>query len=232
MPHGHAPNTKNKAKALVARQKILMLIGEGQPVSKIAESLGLTVQTVRAHLRKALATESLYPGSLSGEKVAELRQMIAERLDAYNRKLSAAALKAATMLNDPNPKVVCDAIGRIAQCAQSAATLGAELAKLFGLYQPVKIIEESLRLQVTKSEHKVTISWDPSLLAAPAEPVPGLFIGRALAGVGDTLESLGDTRAELEPGFEGVGKVRMTTGAPQSPPETNVERLAARTKIE
>lgn len=67
----------------------------------------------------------------------------------------------------------------VARLAEASAKLSERQAAMWGLNAPTRVVEESLRFSISKSDHthKVVVSWDQSLLAAPAEPVPGLFIG-------------------------------------------------------
>jgi hypothetical protein len=59
--------------------------------------------------------------------------------------------------------------------ALSMAT--ARLAAMNALNAPVEVRQESLRLNISKSETNIKITWDADMLKAPASPVPGLFIG-------------------------------------------------------
>lgn len=183
---GQRPILKRKALALINRQKVMVRIGEGKTVLATASELGLTVQTVRRHMRYALRSESIFPNSLDAKQAGELRQMIAERLDGYNRKLATATKRAEEWLGDKNGETSINAICAIARCTQAAAKVSAELSKLFGLYAPVKVVEESLRVNLSRTEKKVTFSFDASALQPPAEPIPGLSVwagGQLLAGV-------------------------------------------------
>ena len=162
---GKRPHLKQKVKAMLNRQTALELIGAGLPVSEAARQLGITVQSVRRLLRQSLASESLFPNTLTPENISELRQLESEKIQLAWRKVAEAFAAA-----NPAEGIT------IARLAEATAKLSERQAKMWGLEQPTRIVEESLRLQVTKSEQKITISWDPGLLAAPSEPVPGLFI--------------------------------------------------------
>lgn len=148
------------------QKKALDLVGEGLPLTTIAGRLNISVQSVRKHLRKALETESLFPSSLTPERISQLRQIESEKLQLAWKKV-AEAFEAA----DPSNGIV------VARLAEASAKLSERQAAMWGLNAPTRIVEESLRLQVTRRDHKVTITYDPSLLAAPTEPVPGLIIG-------------------------------------------------------
>ena len=78
---GYAPKLKVAAKSLARRQQALKLVSEGLPITEVALQMGLSAFSVRNHLHKALETESLFPGNLNAEEVAELRQIEAEQLN-------------------------------------------------------------------------------------------------------------------------------------------------------
>ncbi|HWY92242.1 MAG TPA: helix-turn-helix domain-containing protein [Chthoniobacterales bacterium] len=162
---GNAPKLKQKARSLARRQTAMRLLAEGQPITSIAESLSVTTRTVRNLLTIALATESHFPSSLDAQAIAQLRQVVAERLDHYNRRLTKAAERAEAMLDNDDAEVTVNAVVAIARVSDAAAKISSELSKLFGLYQPTRIVEESLRLQVTKSEHKVLVTFDKAQIA-------------------------------------------------------------------
>ncbi len=163
---GQRPTLKKRARSLARRATALQLLTEGKPITAIADQLGITVRAVRYHLTAALATESLFPHTLSAERVAELRTIEAEKLQLAWRKVAGAF----EVVDPKNGSV-------IARLAEATAKLNERQSKLWGLDQPERLIAEQWRLNISKSEHKVTISWDQNMLAAPADPVPGLFIG-------------------------------------------------------
>ena len=160
------PTTKVKARALARRQTALQLLAEGKPLSVISEKLCVTQRQIRTYVSDALQSESIFPNSLSQERVSELRTIEGEKLQLAWRRVAEAFGVA-----EPKNGMM------IARLAEATAKLNERQSKLWGLDQPTRIVEDRLSLQVTKSEQKITISWDQNLLAAPAEPVPGLFIG-------------------------------------------------------
>ena len=181
-----APRLKQKVKAMLNRKTALELIGAGHTVADTARQLDITVQSVRRLLRQGLAAESLYPSNLEPSRIAELRQIESEKLQLAWKKV-AEAFSAA----DPANGLA------VARLAEASAKLSERQAAMWGLNAPTKVIEESLRLQVTKSDHKITVTYDQNLFAAPAEPVPGLFIGGRAAAL-----------ALAEPGAESNGHGR------------------------
>jgi predicted transcriptional regulator len=146
---GRPPTLKNKARSLARRQTAMQLLTEGKPITAIAEQLGITVRAVRYHLTAALETESFYPNNLTPERIAELRQLEGEKLTYIWGKLHESFEKSTSK----------DAIVR-ARLAEASTRISERLAKLLGLDQPTKIVEESMRLLVSKTEHKVTVSFD------------------------------------------------------------------------
>ena len=196
------PALKQKVRAMQRRKTALQLIGSGNSVADTARQLGITVQSVRRLLRQGLAAESLYPSNLEPSRIAELRQIESEKLQLAWKKVAEAFAAA-----DPSNGTV------VARLAEASAKLSERQAAMWGLNAPTRVVEESLRLSISKSDHthKVVVSWDQSLLAAPAEPVPGLFIGgrTAAPALADATVSTG-----------GNGQIAGEhTNAPESPLE-------------
>jgi hypothetical protein len=164
---GRPPKLKSRARAMARRQRALALLSEGKSIFEIAQTLRCTERQVRNLLAQALETQSVYPVTLTPERIGELRQIEAEKLQMAWRKV-AEAFNAADPSNG----------NTIARLAEASARLSERQAAMWGLNAPTRVVEESLRLSISKSDHthKVMISWDQSLLAAPAEPVPGLLI--------------------------------------------------------
>lgn len=172
---GQRPALKQKVKAMIRRKEALSLVGQGLPITVIAERLSLTVQSVRRHLRAALASDSLFPSTLTPERIAELRQLEAEKLFYIWQKLHES-------FETSQPK---DAAVRV-RLAEASVRVSERLSHLYGVDQPLKIQEEQMRLSISKSETNIKITWDADMLKAPAGPIAGLFIS-------------GKTRTELLP---------------------------------
>src|SRR5258708_21986963 len=68
-----------------------------------------------------------------------------------------------------------------ARLAEASTRVSERLAKLFGLDMPLKIQEEQFRLSVVKTDNRVQIVWDPSILKGDGRPVEGLTIKAAPA---------------------------------------------------
>ena len=163
---GQRPTLKKRARSLARRQTAMQLLAKGEPITAIAEQLCVTTRQVRFYLTAALETESFYPNNLTPERIAELRQLEGEKLTYIWGKLHESFEKSQAK----------DGAIR-ARLAEASSRISERISRLFGLDMPLKIQEEQFRLSVTKIDQKVTISWDQNMLAAPTDPVPGLFIG-------------------------------------------------------
>jgi hypothetical protein len=173
---GRAPILKQKVRALVTRHKVLELIGQGSSVLEIASEMKTSTHSIRRHLHKALETESLFPTNLDGQQVAQLRQVEAEKLARISANLHKASERGTELLACADPDTAVAAVVAVARTAEAAARLSERISKLFGLDQPTKIVEESLRVNLERSEKKITISFDTEALSAPDQSVPGLDI--------------------------------------------------------
>lgn len=174
---GRHPALKQKVRSAIKRREALDLVGKGLPITEVAQQLSLTPQSVRRHLRAALATESLFPHTLGAERVAELRTIEGEKLQTAWRHVSDAF-----EVVDPKNAVA------VARLAEATARLNERQSKLWGLEQPTRIVEESLRLSVSKTEQKVTITFDQNALLPSGIPVPGLMISGSVPST-QTIEA-------------------------------------------
>jgi hypothetical protein len=163
---GRPPTLKNKARSLARRQTAMQLLAKGEPITAIAEQLCVTTRQVRFYLTAALETESFYPNNLTPERTAELRQLEGEKLTYIWGKLHESFEKSQAK----------DGAIR-ARLAEASTRISERIAKLFGLDQPTRIIEDQMRISYQKTESKVVISFDRSPIEALAAiPVPGLTI--------------------------------------------------------
>jgi hypothetical protein len=165
---GKAPTLKREVKAMLARKEAMQLVGEGLPITEISARMNMPVRSVRRVLHRALETESLFPNTLTPERVAELRILEGEKLN----RVWAMVSKALDVV-DPH-----DA-HKVARLAEATARLSEQQCKIWGLYQPQRIVEESLRLEFKRVDN--TIRFDDSMLKDDGRPVPGLHIGVAPA---------------------------------------------------
>ena len=99
--------------------------------------MGVSTDSVQRYVRRALETESMFPSTLDSDRVAELRILEGEKLNRVWSLVSKA-------LDVVNPHEA----GKIARLAEATARLAEQQARLWGLYQPTRIVEEQMRLQV------------------------------------------------------------------------------------
>ena len=141
----------------------MKLIGEGKTVIAVAAQMGVTVQRVRQLLHQALETQSLYPSSLSAEQVGQLRQLSAERvMNLLQRGHQALEVVQQRLGSDEEKNMDATAAARL---MEAGGRLEERLARLFGLDQPTKVVEESMRLQITEHQGTVKVTFDESQIA-------------------------------------------------------------------
>ena len=168
---GKAPHLKTKVKSMLHRKEALSLVSQGWPITKISERMGIAVQSVRRLLRQALASESLYPNQLSPEAIAELRVLEAERLAVSTQKVVVAQNNALRRLKENNPRTQEGAEASIIRAHEALVRSSERLAKLFGLDQPTKIVEESMRYQITKVDGRIKVEFDREQLRPKWTPL-------------------------------------------------------------
>lgn len=157
---GHVPKLKIAAKSLYRRREILAAIGSGESVFAVAVKMDLSPQAVRAHLHKALEAESLYPHGLTTEEIAHLRQLQAEILSTSRQKaLETQATVNARIGTAKEKSGDAQAVARLLEAVTRAVDLE---ANLFGTRQPTKIVEESMRIQLTKVDGEIRVKCDGS----------------------------------------------------------------------
>ena len=183
MPHRQRIATK--AKMLMRCREALKLVGEGLLLSEVSARMGVSTDSVQRYVRRALETESMFPSTLDSDRVAELRILEGEKLNRVWSLVSKA-------LDVVNPHEA----GKIARLAEATARLAEQQARLWGLYQPTRIVEEQMRLQVnlTRVGDKPMLTWDRSILTEPVRHVEGLTIYEGCRNNGDTKQ-LPDTSA-------------------------------------
>jgi hypothetical protein len=169
-------NKERKLRADLLRRQVLLRFNEGASVGVIAGELDIHPRTVVRHLSKALETESLFPSNLTSERIAELRALAGEKL-RYAYEKVAGALSVA----DPAEGIT------IARLAEASAKLVEREARLFGLDQPQRIVEEQTRRSLEVLVHSSgkglpMLSWDRSFMEKPIGPVPGLTIYEGARG--------------------------------------------------
>jgi hypothetical protein len=201
MSTGRRPSLKLKARSLMRQKTALALVGKGRSLTSIATEIGISVQSIRKHLRKALETESLFPSSLDNEQVGHLRQIEGERLTNLWQQTQSALDQLQPRLGSKTERNM-DMVA-VARLIEAGTRVSERLANLFGLNVPQKAIIETFSVNLERSEKKITISFDAGALEPPSEPIPGLSVWRN----GQLMEGPGTESAELEPGFGPFGNV-------------------------
>src|SRR5258708_27590337 len=146
---GQRPRLKKKARSLARRQTAMQLLAKGEPITTIAEQLGITVRAVRYHLTAALASESFYPNNLTSERIAELRQLEGEKLTYIWGKLHESFEKSGAK----------DGAIR-ARLAEASTRISERISRLLGLDMPLKIQEQQMKIQLTKIDGQIKVSFD------------------------------------------------------------------------
>jgi hypothetical protein len=201
-----APRLKQKVKAMLNRKTCLEMIGAGHTVADTARQLGIAVQSVRRLLRQGLASESLYPNNLEPNRIAELRQLEAEKLSTLWQKTHAALDQVQSRLGSEAERNM-DATA-VARLIEAGTRVSERLAKLFGLDVPMKAQIEMISFNFQKTEKTVTITFDAGALEPPKGPIPGLSVWHN----GELVEGPGDATPAFTPNFEPNGHV-MIAGA-------------------
>jgi transposase len=177
MPHRQRIATK--AKMLMRCREALKLTSEGLSQVDVATRMGVSTDSVKRYVQKALLTESMFPSSLTPEEVSHLRLLQAEVLANSRRMALETQATVNTRVGTSAEKSGdAQAVARLLEAVTRAVELE---SNLFGTRQPLRIVEESMRLEVRKIDNKVTIVWDESMLKDDGRPVPGLHIGVAPA---------------------------------------------------
>jgi transposase len=164
-----APRLKQRARSLARRQTALQLLAQGKSITAIAQELDVTGKTVRNLLTQALATDSLYPSSLTSDQIAQLRQIEAEILGASRAKAIEAHAAVAARIGTPQEKNMdATASARLLEAVVRAVEME---SALFGTKQPLKIIEQSMRYQLTQVDARIDVHLDREQLR-PKWPTP------------------------------------------------------------
>jgi hypothetical protein len=204
---GQRPHLKQTSHGEQHRKEIMFLHHvESLPITEIAQRVGLTTRAVRWHITKGRE----YAKKLTAEVADAMRQMEVRKIYRDDEKaclvwdeLQLAADRLGKMLENPSDKVAVVAANALARVGESVAKLreastagSAQIAKLCGLFQPTKLIEEQRRLQINlthSGDGKPTLTWDRSILTEPVRHVEGLTIYEGCRNNGDTTKQLPDT---------------------------------------
>ena len=128
---------------------------------EIAFELGVDIRTVQRYVADFLASGTRFPASLSPTEVNELRQLEAEALECLNQKIVTAVT---ALEHDPNVSLDRK-VFVLARALSARARSNERLAAMFGLDQPTKVVEESMRLRITEHQGTVKVTFDESQIA-------------------------------------------------------------------
>ena len=161
------------AKTLVRRKESFAQHVAGKSLSQIAEQFGVSEKTIDRDIRTELQTASFYPSSLDGQQIAELRMVEGERLSKLWQRVQLALDMIQPRLGTEGERSLDGTA--IARLVASGVAVSEQISRLFGLHAPTKVISEMFKLEVTKSEHTVTVSFDKNQLKPTWAPV-GLVV--------------------------------------------------------
>jgi transcriptional regulator with XRE-family HTH domain len=161
MKRGGVPATV-KARKLLRIQRTHELLRKGWSLPKIAEDLNVSVQQVKHYRTEAFHTVSTYPSSYTAEEVAHFRAEEADLIsETEATTISALSLVKERIGTDNERSLDASAAARL---ADSIARLSERKARLLGLDQPTKIIEEqtrhSLHLELKQENGLVRVEFD------------------------------------------------------------------------
>lgn len=160
---------------LMRCREALKLTSEGLSQVEVSHQMGVSTDSVKRYVQRALATESTFPSTLDSGQIGALRQVEAERLTNLWRKVQLALDQIQPRLGTEGERSLDGTA--IARLVASGVAVSEQISRLFGLHAPVKIIEQQLRVSYQKTESKIHISFDRSPIEALArQPVAGLTI--------------------------------------------------------
>ena len=204
---GQRPNFKHQCWGEEKKAVVMLLFHRDKmPISQIARQVGLSTRMVRYHI--AAGKEAA--GKVTTELAQAMRQLETLKIHRDDEKarlvwdeLQLAADRLGKMIENPSDKVAVVAANALARVGEAVARLreasnagSAQISKLWGLYMPVRIQEEQLRVSYQKTESKILISFDRSPIEALArQPVPGLTITAGCEHNGNGTKQLHDTDA-------------------------------------
>jgi transposase len=173
MPHRQKLSVR--AKMLMRCREALRLTSEGLSQIEVSHRMGVSTDSVKRYVQRALATESTFPSTLDSGQIGALRQIEAERLTKLWQKVQSALDQILPRLGTEGERSLDGTA--IARLVASGVAVSEQISRLFGLHAPVKIIEQQLRVSYRKTESKIHISFDRSPIEALArQPVAGLTI--------------------------------------------------------
>ena len=140
------------------------------PITEIAQRVGLTPQHVRRHIAKGREAAK----KVTAEVADVMRQLETQKIYKDSERacliwdeLQLASDRLGKLIEGENGKLVCMAANALARVGDAVARLreasttgSVQISKLWGLHQPTRIVEESLRVNLTKVDGKITVLFD------------------------------------------------------------------------
>jgi hypothetical protein len=159
-----------KARALDNQSKAWDLSVRGYSMHQIADELLCSTKTVGRYIAREAERRATFPSDLSSEETTKTRQVQSELLLGGMAKLirQMDAVEA-----DPKTSPA-DKTFAIAAGLRALSGANKRLAAMNGLDVPLRIQEESLRIQLTKVDGHIKVEFDRSALRPTGEPV-GLY---------------------------------------------------------
>ncbi|MBV8967567.1 MAG: hypothetical protein JO331_00705 [Verrucomicrobia bacterium] len=146
---------------------------ENRSNTEIADELKVSLNTAQHYVKEFLETHSRFPSDRTQEQVNAMRQMEAMALEWWNAQLKKEAEK---VIADPD--MAHDRkLAALSRASMARKANNERLCLMYGIDEPMRIIEESMRLSHHKTEQTIKFSFDPGLLQPSPEPIPGLHIG-------------------------------------------------------
>jgi hypothetical protein len=192
-------NQRAKEDELINRHKYWKLRLAGHSDLAISLALGVSTKTVTRIRQRGFQSLSSYPDSLTVEEVAAIRKYQAEIVSVTRQQaMSVQATIAARVGTSAEKTADGLASARLLEAIMRATAMEADL---FGTKQPIRLVEDSMRLEVRKIDNKVTIVWDESMLKDDGRDVPGLSIRTAPALLEAAARRNGDGNCKIADGL-------------------------------
>src|SRR5260221_152214 len=135
---------------------------QGLSYPEIAARMDVSLKTVRRHIDRILPAASTFATELTPEEINKARQSESEILYSARGKV---IRRMSAVEEDPKTSEA-DKLFAMAAGLRALSVANKRLAAMNALDAPVKIVEEQhrLSLSVVKTDNRVQIVWDPSIL--------------------------------------------------------------------
>jgi superfamily II RNA helicase len=171
----------DKARELDNEERAWQLSVAGNSKSAVARVLNVSGRTVQRYINRRAATfRNHAPTKETVQQVLLQTELLKEEQAAAVRQRKRVELD--TKASETDKTFAIAALGR------DISTLNKRIAAMNMLDAPIKIVEESRRIQVSIKGDALT--WDRSILAKAVGPVPGLTIYEGCRNNGDTTDQV------------------------------------------